>query len=120
MSVTVEFGSKAAADQYRDDHEEYICPVDDDRRLKTVAFVGDTPEWLLDQARLDAEEGRAERAASAGQATLTEAERDDIDFSKGRANVPHARAVKGIAADHGVDDWLAYYDPSLTVDEHAR
>jgi len=118
MSVTVEFGSKAAADQYRDDYEEYVCPIDDDRRLKTVAFVSDTPDWLLDQARLDAEEGRAERAASAGQAELTDAERDRIDFSKGRANVPHARAVKGIAADHGVDDWLAHYDPTLTVDEH--
>ncbi|MFD1633161.1 hypothetical protein ACOZ4L_05650 [Haloplanus ruber] len=118
MSITVEFGSKAAADAYRDDHEEYICPVDDDRRLKTVAFMSDTPEWLLDQARLDAEEGRAEREASAGQATLTDGERDRIDFSEGRANVPHARAVKGIATDHGVDDWTAHYDPTLTVDEH--
>lgn len=119
MSITVEFRSKAAADQYRDDYEAYLCPVDDDdRRLKTVAFVSDTPEWLLDQARLDGKEGRAERAASTGQAGLTDGERDRINFSKGRANVPHARAVKSITADHGVDDWIAYYYPTLTVDEH--
>jgi hypothetical protein len=50
MSITVEFGSKAAADQYRDDYEEYICPVDDERQPKTVVFVSDRSDWLLNQA----------------------------------------------------------------------
>ena len=119
MSPTVEFpsGSKDVADSYRDDHPDYICP-DDDRRLLTVTFTSDAPEWLLEQARRDAADARGELEDSAGQVGLTDHEKDDIDFSKDRANVPHARAVKGIAASEGVDDWLAHYDPTLTVDEH--
>jgi len=42
----------------------------------------------------------------------------EIDFSKGRASVPHARAVKAIAREQGIDDWLAHYDPTLGIDEH--
>ena len=117
MTERVEFGGKDVADTYREEYPEHICS-EDDARLKTVAFTSDTPDWLLEQARLDATDGRGERAESTGQVGLTEHEKDDIDFSKDRANVPHARAVKGIAAGEGVDDWLAHYDPTLTVDEH--
>ncbi|WP_248299408.1 hypothetical protein [Halorhabdus amylolytica] len=117
MSPTVEFGSKAVADTYRDEHPDHICP-DDDARLKTVTFRSGTPEWLLDQAERDAMDERAERETSTGQVGLSDAEKDEIDFSVGNASVPHARAVKAIARDEGVDDWLSYYDPTLVVDEH--
>lgn len=39
MSIAVEFGSIETADEYREQHDEYVCPVDDDPRRKTVTFV---------------------------------------------------------------------------------
>lgn len=114
---TVEYGSRSAANEARDQWPDQLCS-DDDRRLKTVTFAGDTPDDVLDQARRQADDSRDQGGAGAGQVPLTDHERGDIDFSEGRASVPHARSVKGIAASEGVSDWLAYYDQSLTVDEH--
>jgi hypothetical protein len=37
-----------------------------------------------------------------------------IDFDKPRANVLHARSVKALAAEMGVDDWTFYYDGMLS------
>lgn len=117
MTERIEYGTKAAADQARDKHVDWLCS-EDDKRLKTVAFSSDTPEHVLEQERLQAQEGRGERSEGAGQVALSDHEKDQIDWSEGRASVPHARSVKGIAAAEGVDDWMAYYDPTLTVDEH--
>ena len=117
MTEYVEFASKDVADSYRDDHAEHLC-TDDDRRLKTVAFSSDTPEHVLERARREADDGRGERETDAGQVDLSDHELEEIDFSEARASVPHAKSVKGIAASEGVDDWLAHYDPTLTVDEH--
>ncbi|WP_336001442.1 hypothetical protein [Halorientalis halophila] len=73
---------------------------------------------MLDQARQQAADSRGEGGEGAGQIPLTDHEKGEIDFSNGRANVMHARSTKGIARSEGVDDWLAYYDPQATVDEH--
>lgn len=118
MSTEVEFGegNKDVADAVRDEYEEYLCS-DDDRRLRTVIFSSDTPDDVLDRVTVRAARTRSERDG-AGQRPLTDAERNRIDFSKPRASVPHARAVKAIATEEGVDDWVAYYDGTLTVDEH--
>ena len=118
MSEAVEFGEKSAADRYREEHADHICPVDDDARTKTVHFVSDTPEWLFDQARAEADEGRAARGDATGQSSLTDAERNRIDFSADRASVPWARSIKALAQTHGVSDWTAHVDSTLTVDEH--
>ncbi|MCU4716873.1 hypothetical protein [Halapricum hydrolyticum] len=117
MSPTVEFGSKDAADVAREQWGEYLCP-DDDRRLKTVRFVEDVPDRVIERAELEAADSRDERASGPGQAELTDHEKDRLDFSKGRANVPWAQSIKAIAQDAGVDDWTAHVDPTLTVDEH--
>ncbi|MCU4716993.1 hypothetical protein [Halapricum hydrolyticum] len=53
MSPTVEFGSKDAADAAREQWGEHLCP-DDDRRLKTVAFVEDVPDRVIERAELEA------------------------------------------------------------------
>ena len=117
MTTRIEYGTKAAADQAREEYGEFLCS-EDDRRLKTVAFSSDTPESVIETERREAEMGHGERSDGAGQVPLSDHEREQIDFSAGRANIAHARSVKGIASDEGVEDWLAYYDSSLTVDEH--
>ncbi|WP_436924969.1 hypothetical protein [Halosimplex amylolyticum] len=115
--TTIEFGTKTAADAIRDEYADHLCS-DDDRRLKEVVFASDTPDHVIDQAHQQALDSRSEREGGSGQVPLSDHERGEIDFSEGRASVPHARSVKGIAADEGVSDWLAHYDPTLTVDEH--
>ena len=117
MSTDIEFGKKNAADTYREEYSEYLCS-EDDARLKTVTFNSDAPEHVLWEAGLDAMESRGEEEYTTGQVGLSQHERDEIDFSKGRASVPHAQAVKALAVEEGIDDWLSHYDPTLTVDEH--
>lgn len=67
-------------------------------------------------ATIEAAAGRSERGGRGGQAELTDHERESIGFS--RTTVPHARSVKGLMIEQGVDDWLAYYDHMLSVDEY--
>ena len=116
MTERIEFGSKAAADQFRDEYADHLCS-DDDRRLKTVAISSSAPDHVLETATIEASDSQADRDGS-GQLPLEDHEIESIDWSKGRANVPWARSVKAVMRDEGVDDWLAYLDPSLTVDEH--
>ena len=118
MSEFVEFGTKAVADDFRDRHAEHVCPLDDDRRLKTVAFKSDTPTTVLEQAAVEAASGRSERAAGAGQVELSDVEKNRVGPFTGSNNLMKARSAKAILLDHGVDDWTAYYDGDLTVDEH--
>jgi len=115
--TAVHFGSKDAADAVREDYRDALCP-DDDRRLKTVRFASDAPEHVVNDAQRQADQSRADRESGPGQADLTDTERERIDFSEGRVSIPHARSVKAIARSEGVDDWTAFYDPTLTVDEH--
>lgn len=115
MTERIEFGSKAAADSFRDEHHEHLCS-DDDRRLKTVAITSDAPEWVVEDATVEAAAGRDDHGSRGGQVDLTDHERESIDFT--RTSVPHARSVKGLMLAEGVDDWLSYYDHTLSVDEH--
>ncbi|WP_435349010.1 hypothetical protein [Haloarchaeobius sp. HRN-SO-5] len=110
-----EFGSRLNAKAFRNDHEDHLCP-DDDKRQKTVTLVSDAPERVLTQAAIQSASSRGDRGSRGGQIELTDHEKRELDFT--RTNVPHARSVKGIAAEAGVDDWLAFYDHTLTVDEH--
>jgi len=117
LTERIEYGSKDAADAARERHSEYLC-TDDDRRLKTVAYSSDTPDSVLETERIEAADGRGERTDGPGQVPLSDSERKQIDFSQKRANTAHARSVKGIAQSEGVEDWVSYYDGTLTVDEH--
>jgi len=117
MSTEIDLERKQLADSFRDGYEEYLCS-DDDARLTTVTFSSDTPEHVLEDARRAADEIRGETEDKAGQIGLSESERAQFDFSSPRVNIPWARAVKRIARDEGVDDWIAHADPTLSVDEH--
>jgi hypothetical protein len=120
VSIPVEFGSRPDANTIRDEYPEYVCPVDDDRRERTVHLVSDTPDPVLDRIEAEAAEGRAARDDTTGQATLTDAERERIDFTAERANVPWAQSIKALADKHGVSDWTAYVDGTLSVSEHQQ
>ncbi|USZ73248.1 hypothetical protein [Natronosalvus halobius] len=115
MTERIEFGSKSAADAFRNEHEGHLGSHDD-RRLKTVAISSSAPDWVLEEATIEAASGRSDRGSRGGQVKLTDHERESIDFT--RTSIPHARSVKGLMIETGVDDWLAYYDHTLSVDEH--
>lgn len=109
MSWTAEFETKDEADRIREKYGEFVCPVDDDARLKTVAFVDDAPRGLRDgspvnttQVELSAWEASTTRTAAhdseyhdlaskiSDQANLTEGEVSTIELTP-------------IEVDHAVD-----------------
>jgi len=118
VSWEIEFGTKGGADDAREEFDEYVCPADDDRRLKTVAFVDDTPDWARDRIEAAAATGQAEGAEGSGQVELTEEEKNRVGPFEGSNNYRKAAAVKALLLDNGVSDWEAWYDSTLTVDEH--
>ena len=98
MSEPVEFDSKAAADNAREEHADLVCPVDDDKRMRTVHFVSDAPSAVLDRLQAQADEGAAQREDDRpGQVALTDAERERIDFSRDRINTLWARSIEELA-----------------------
>ncbi|WP_228370978.1 hypothetical protein [Natrinema sp. J7-2] len=98
MTERIEFGSKAAADQFRDEYADHLCS-NDDRRLKTVAISSDAPDHVLETATIEAAAGRSERGGRGGQAELTDHERESIDFS--RTTVPPRQEREGVDARGG-------------------
>lgn len=115
---TIEFGSREDANQARDQLPgKAVVSERFDRRHKTVELDPESvSDRQLSRIRGIAADSRAAEADQHGQAQLTDAEKREIDFSE--SNVMRARSVKGIMRGEGVDDWLAYFDPTLTVDEH--
>jgi hypothetical protein len=117
VSEPVEFGTKAAADRAREEYDEYVCPVDDDRRLKTVAFVSDTPDELLSSVRATAEASRLDEADGTGLIELGESERERIKavdgFDQGVANVGNWRRARALYAREGHPEWFAEDIPAL-------
>lgn len=117
MSFEIEFGTKSGADAAREEYAEHLC-ADDDRRLKTVEFADSTPDLVRDQLEAGAQTGRAERAEGSGQADLTDAEKNRIGPFSPPNYYAKAASVKALLRDNGVSDWEAWYDPTLSVDEH--
>jgi len=117
MTYRIEFGSKAAADRAREEHDQHLCS-EDDRRLKTVAFASSLPDTTLDQLEAGAQTGRIEGESGPGQAELTSSEKSRVGPFEGSNNYRKATAVKALLTANGVSDWTVYYDPTLSVDEH--
>lgn len=109
----VECGSMHAADAIRRRFGDCLHEEDDARQREILLSV-DAPRSVKNEiGRIAAESWPSDRF---GTAELTDFERSRIDFSE--TNTFHAQAVKAIAIGVGVDDWLSYYHPELTVDEH--
>ncbi len=131
MSTRIEFGSLDAANQARDDWSEYVCPVDDDRRMTAVAFVSDTPEDVLDAIRLEAQDARTEQRQKSASVGLTEDERKRISDLGGfdqRTTTLSWASAKGVFAREGLVDSFHdamgaltdYDDPAEGAEEWIR
>ncbi|WP_153952308.1 hypothetical protein [Halosegnis longus] len=106
MSEAVEFGDKSDADRFREERPAYICPIDDDKRTRTVHFTSDTPADVLEQARTVAEAGFADREAreaKPGNRELTESEKRGLDFSRDGVSYVKAKALANVAEEYGVN-----------------
>jgi hypothetical protein len=112
----IEFARREAANEARDLVPDEAL-VENDRRKKTVKIRTDrVDERTLNRVSGEAADSKAFEEAKTGQVGLTERERKEIDFKE--TSVPEARSVKAIMASEGVDDWLSFFDPTLTVDEN--
>jgi len=115
----VEFGQRQVANSVRERLSGFLAD-NDSRRSKTVELKDAVPDEMVQRVQEEAADSRQAEADEAGQASLSDRERKDIDFSREGVNVPFARSVKGIAQNEGVSDWLQFADFELTVDENRR
>lgn len=116
----IRFGSMAVANSFRDDNAEHLGPSDD-RRTKTVSLASDAPDHVVDEAVRISESEKAEDAQRFGQTELTDHEREQLEDRgswKPHRHLFHAQSAKAILQGHGIDDWLSFYDPELSTDEH--
>jgi hypothetical protein len=104
----------ASARAIREKYRDLLADSDDARTTVVHVTSWALDHWVDDMRRIAAEDRDANETY--GQARLTRHERSRLDFSE--TNLFHARSCKAIAVERGVGDWLAYYDPTLTVDEH--
>lgn len=116
-TVEIEFGRKSAANEARDVLPDDALTGGYDRRHKTVEIRTDAvDERTLNRVSGMAADSKAHEEQKAGQVELDRRERNELDFTE--TSVPEARSVKGVMLAEGVDDWMAHFDPTLTVDEH--
>jgi hypothetical protein len=112
---SIRYPTLAIATTTRRQFRDCLVPRDD-ARSRTVWYSGDAPQRVRQTIEYRAFQAHQETATKTGQLALTRAERQQIDFTT--TNVFHARAVKAIAREYAVDDWLAYYDTTLSTGEH--
>jgi len=115
----VEFGQRQVANSIRERLSGFLAD-NDSRRSKTVELKDAVPDEMVQRVQEEAADSRQAEADEAGQASLSDRERKEIDFSREGVNVPFARSVKGSAQNEGVTDWLQFADLNLTVDENRR
>lgn len=116
-TTNAEFASRVVANEVRDElvdrYGEGVLALADDRRSTVVRVAEEAPRAAGRLAEQQAKDDR-EAARTVGQAELTNAERETLDF--GETNIMHARAAKAVIQDEGIDDWTSVYDPTTTVD----
>jgi hypothetical protein len=115
----IEFGDLESARQIRQSGRftEYLSPEDDGRK-KVVKIRSDMPPALRQRLEGEAADSRKFRAFEFGQEPLTRQEKQDIDFNQ--TDIFTARSAKAVAVARGVDDFTAFFDPTLTVSENKQ
>lgn len=100
-----EFGDRPAANAFREEHEEHLCPHDD-RRMRTVTLVGDAPDRVLDEAAVQAAASREDHSGT-GQQSLTDAEKDlggECDHARDHCENGDPDACEFLKDGCGLDD----------------
>lgn len=119
MTVNIEFDGRNAARPVRQDNAIKPFLADsDDRRTGTVRLKEKTPERVVERVVGEAAETREKEAEKFGSVSLTQAEKERIDFTE--TDIPTARAAKGVATGVGVGDWVSHFDETLTASENRQ
>jgi hypothetical protein len=120
-TTEIEFGGREIANEIRDRLPDGATTNQYNRRHKTIEVYDGVEGVDVDQLVREAADSKAQEAQKYGQSDLTDAELqrlDQRDDWNGQKRF-HAQSAKGILRNgYGVDDWLSWYDPSLTVEEH--
>ena len=115
----IETGDRGTARQLRSRlDEDALDDRDDGREAAVVVDTDAIDDRTLSDVRGEAVESiDSRRGDMAGQAELTDAEKRRLDFTE--TTVVEARTAKASLQEQGVDDWTAYFDPTLTTSEMA-
>lgn len=121
-TVEVEFGNRSAANEAREDLPDGSQTDRYDRRHKTVeVFEGALSDDQIDRLVAHAADTKKAEAEKFGQEELTDSEVNRLKDRGGYEHPQklfHAQSAKAILLGKGVDDWLSWYDPTLSTDEH--
>ena len=113
-TTTADFASKIVANEVRDKlvdrYGADVLDPTDDRRTTLVQVSEDAPPAASRLAEQEARDDR-DRSKTFGQADLTDAEKDRLDFSE--RPIFHAKASKAVIQNAGVDDWTSVYDSQV-------
>lgn len=115
----IETGDRGTARQLRARlDEDALDDRDDGREAAVVVDTDAIDDRTLSDLRGEAVESiDSRRGDMAGQAELTDGEKRRLDFTE--TTVVEARTAKASLQEQGIDDWTAYFDPTLTTSEMA-
>ncbi|WP_238705359.1 hypothetical protein [Natrinema pallidum] len=124
MTERIEFGSKAAADQFRDEYADHLC-TDDDRRLKTVAISSSAPDHVLEATAVDDQLtsvagvqdeqcGHAVTHCEEGDSDACDFLVDECDFDKDEVQSLLSDLEGEIPEDEISDKWLGALERTWT------
>ena len=113
-TTAADFASKIVANEVRDKlvdrYGADVLDPTDDRRTTLVQVSEDAPPAASRLAEQEARDDR-DRSKTFGQADLTDAEKDRLDFSE--RPIFHAKASKAVIQNAGIDDWTSVYDSQI-------
>ena len=113
-TTAADFASKIVANEVRDKlvdrYGADVLDPTDDRRTTLVQVSEDAPPAASRLAEQEARDDR-DRSKTFGQADLTDAEKDRLDFSE--RPIFHAKASKAVIQNAGIDDWTSVYDSQV-------
>lgn len=116
---TIEFGTRAAANRFRDRASEHLAPSDD-RRSTTVKLKRSTPRRLRERAEEQSFVSQREQRGSAGMEELSDAEIQSLDRQhrtfRWQQHGFEAMRAKAALTRAGVTDWQDHWEPGEGVE----
>lgn len=121
MVKTFTFGSRQAANSIRDiGAVTAYLDVDDDRREKTVKLKPDAPDSIVQRLEQRAFVTGSTSRASAGQAKLSDSERQSLQRTQDSFNWQdhglEAMRTKAALERKGATEWIDFYEPGEGVE----